>query len=198
AVLTREPEQRGERRVEILWDAEPSVRIGWHVPSAKDPDAPAMALLSSLLTGGRTSRLYRRLVQQSRIATGVFASMGPGERYPELFQLDASPRAPHTTAEVEAAIYEEIDRLAEEGPTEAELTRVRNQIEAGQVRRLQSNLGLAFQLAESATLFGDWRATFRLPQRWAEVTPADVRRVAATYLTEANRTVATLRREGGS
>lgn len=194
-VLAREPEQRGERRVEILWDAEPSLRIGWHVPSARSPDAPAIALLSSLLTGGRTSRLYRRLVMQDRLATGVFASLGPGDRYPQLLQLDASPRAPHTSAEVEAAIYEEVARLAEEGPTDAELTRVRNQIEAGQVRRLQSNLGLAFQLAESATLFGDWRATFRLPQLWAAVTPDDVRRVAATYLTRANRTVATLRRE---
>lgn len=194
-VLALEPEQRGERRVEILWDAEPSVRIGWHVPSARSPDAPAIALLSSLLTGGRTSRLYRRLVMQDRLATGVFASLGPGDRYPQLLQLDASPRAPHTSAEVEAAIYEEVARLAEEGPTDAELTRVRNQIEAGQVRRLQSNLGLAFQLAESATLFGDWRATFRLPQLWAAVTPDDVRRVAATYLTRSNRTVATLRRE---
>ena len=197
-VLAREPEQRGERRVEILWDAEPSVRIGWHVPSATDPDAPAVALLSSLLTGGRTSRLHRRLVQQDRLATGVFASLGPGDRYPQLFQLDASPQAPHTSAEVEEAIYEEIARLAEEGPTETELIRVRNQIEAGRVRRLQSNLGLAFQLAESSTLFGDWRATFRLPERLAAVTTDEVRRVAATYLTRANRTVATLRREGGS
>jgi predicted Zn-dependent peptidase len=197
-VVAREPEQRGERRVEILWDAEPSVRIGWHVPSAAHPDAPATALLASLLTGGRTSRLYRRLVQQDRLATGVFVSLGPGDRYPRLFQLDASPRAPHTTSDVEEAIYEEIARLADGGPSEAELTRVRNQIAAGQIRRLQSNLGLAFQLAESSTLFGDWRATFRLPERWAAVTADDVRRVAASYLTRANRTVATLRRESGS
>jgi predicted Zn-dependent peptidase len=194
-VLAREPEQRGERRVEILWDAEPSVRIGWHVPAATDPEAPAVALLSSLLTGGRTSRLYRRLIQEDGLATGVFSSMGPGDRYPQLFQLDATPQAPHTTQEVEAAIYEEIDRLATEGPTEAELQRVRNQIEAGQVRRLQSNLGLAFQMVASASLYGDWRETFRFPDRLAAVTAEDIRRVAARYLTAANRTVATLRRE---
>ncbi|HSG09555.1 MAG TPA: pitrilysin family protein [Longimicrobiales bacterium] len=197
-VLAREPAQRGERRVEVLWDAEPSVRIGWHVPSGTHPDAPALALLSSLLTGGRTSRLYRRLVQQDRLATGVFSSLGPGDKYPQLFQLDASPRAPHTTVEVEEAIYEEIARLAEDGPHAAELTRVRNQIEAGQIRRLQSNLGLAFQLAQSSTLFGDWRATFRLSERLASVTPDDLRRVASAYLTAANRTVATLHRGGGS
>jgi predicted Zn-dependent peptidase len=137
-------------------------------------------------------------VQQDHLATGVFASLGPGDRYPQLFQLDASPQAPHSTAEVEEAIYEEISRLAEEGPSETELIRVRNQIEAGRVRRLQSNLGLAFQLAESTRLFGDWHATFQLPERLASVTPDEVRRVAATYLTRANRTVATLRREEGS
>jgi predicted Zn-dependent peptidase len=194
-VLAREPEQRGERRVDIVWDAEPSLRIGWHVPAALDADAPALTVLTSLLTGGRTSRLYHRLVLEDRSAAAVFSSMGPGEKYPQLFQIDATPLAPHSTAEVEAAIYQEIDRLAAEGPSERELVRVRNQVEAGSVRRLQSNLGLAFQIAESTTLTGDWRDTFRLSERIREVTADDVRRVAAKYLTKTNRTVATLRRE---
>jgi predicted Zn-dependent peptidase len=193
-VLAREPEQRGERRVDIVWDAEPSVRMGWHVPSALDADAPAITMLTSLLTGGRTSRLYRRLILDDRSATGVYSSLGPGERFPQLFQIEATPRSPHTTADVERAVYEEIGRLATEGPTEQELERVRNQVEAGNIRRLQSNLGLAFQIAESNTLTGDWRNTFQLSDRIEKVTPADVRRVAAAYFTQENRTVATLRR----
>ena len=72
--------------------------------------------------------------------------------------------------------------------------RVRNQIEAGAVRRLQSNLGLAFQLAESESMHGDWRETFRASARLGEVEPDDVRRVAARYLVRENRTVATLMR----
>ncbi len=194
-VLAREPEQQGERRVDIAWDAEPSVRIGWHVPSALHADAPALTMMTSLLTGGRTSRLYRRLILDDRTATGVYSSLGPGERFPQLFQIDATPRAPHTTLEVERAVYEEIERLATEGPTDQELERVRNQVEAGNIRRLQSNLGLAFQIAESTTLTGDWRDTFRLSERIEGVTAADVRRVAARYFTQANRTVATLRRK---
>jgi len=198
-VLAVEPPQRGERRVEVLWDAEPALRIGWHVPDSFHEDAPALAILSSLLTGGRTSRLYRRLILEDRLAAGVFSSMGPGERFPQLFQIDATPRAPHTTGEIEEAIYVELERLAEEGPTDGELERVRNQIAAGSIRRLQSNLGLAFQLAESASLFDDWRTTFRLAERLRDVTPADVRRVVSLYFTRENRTVATLaRREGSS
>lgn len=193
-VLAREPAQRGERRVEVEWDAEPSLRIGWHVPDALHPDAPALSMLTSLLTGGRTSRLYRRLVTGDRTATGVFSSMGPGARDPQLFQIDATPRAPHTPEELEQAIYEEIATLAAEGPTARELERVRNQIQAGNVRRLQSNLGLAFQLAESTTLTGDWRETFRISERLGAVTAEDVRRVTERYFTPGNRTVATLRR----
>lgn len=195
-VLAREPAQRGERRVEVVWDAEPSLRIGWHVPSALDDDAPALNILANLLSGGRTSRLYRRLVTEDRIATGVTSSLGPGARYPQLFQIDASPLAPHTSSEVEAAIYAELARLSFEGPSADEMERVRNQIAAGNVRRLQSNLGLAFQLVESESLMGDWRETFRMSERLRSVTADDVKRVVARYFTPQNRTVATLVRTG--
>jgi predicted Zn-dependent peptidase len=189
-----EPEQSAERRIEVAWDAEPLLRIGWHVPSALHEDAAAVEVLTTLLTGGRSSRLYRRLVLEERVATGVFSSVGPGSRYPGLLQIDATPRAPYRPEDVEALVYEEIVRLAEEGPTATELERVRNQVAAGNVRRMQSNLGLAFQLAESASLWGDWRETFRGPDRLRTMTAEDVRRATARYLTPANRTVAILRR----
>jgi predicted Zn-dependent peptidase len=191
-----EPPQRAERRVDVTWDAEPLLRTGWHVPSVTHPDAPALAVLSSVLTGGRTSRLHRRLVTDERAATSVFTSMGPGVKYPRLFQLDAAPIFPATPADLETAIYEEIDRVAREGPTEEEVERVRNQIAAAAVRRVESNLGLAFQLAESEALFHDWSETFRSTDQLRSVTPDDVRRVAAEYLVSSNRTVATLSREG--
>ncbi|HUF77263.1 MAG TPA: pitrilysin family protein, partial [Longimicrobiales bacterium] len=193
-VLAREPPQLGERRLTIEWDAEPRLRIGWHVPSSLHADAPAIAIFASILTGGRTSRLHRRLVMDDRLATGVFASTGPGNRFPQLFQVDAVPRSPHGTEEIEAAIYEEIQRLAATGPSAAELERVRNQIAAGSVRRISTNLGLAFQLADSETLEGDWRATFRAAEDLQAVRAEDVRRVAAEYFTESNRTVAVLER----
>ncbi|MEX2472635.1 MAG: pitrilysin family protein [Gemmatimonadota bacterium] len=194
-VTAVEPPQREERRVEVTWDAQPLLRIGWHVPSQLDDDATAVAVLSSLLTGGRSSRLHRRLVIEERVATGVFSSVGPGSRYPGLFQIDATPRAPHRPDTVEALIYEEIERLANDGPNERELERVRNQVAAGSVRRMTSNLGLAFQLAESTSLEGDWRETFRGSERLRELTAEDVREAAARYLTAQNRTVAVLRRE---
>lgn len=191
-LLAVEPPQRGERRVEVEWDAQPQLRIGWHVPSSRHEDAPGLAILSAILTGGRTSRLHRRLVTEEKIAASVFTSMGPGSRYPQLFQIDASPVSPASTADLEFAIYDEIADLARSGPTLEEVERVRNQIAAGTIRRIESNLGLAFQLADSESLFDDWRETFRSSALLQDVTPEDVRRVASEYLTAANRTVATL------
>lgn len=194
-VLAEEPPQRGERRVEVVFDAEPQLMIGWHVVSERHADHPALSMLASVLTGGRTTRLYRRMVQAERIATSVTSGMMPGDRYPALFVISATPRAPHTPAELERVIYEELERLATEPPEPLELQRVRNQIEAGEVRRLRSNFGLAFQLAGSATKYGDWRATFRLARRLQAVEREDVRHVVRSYLTRENRTVATLVRQ---
>ena len=191
-VLIEEPEQRGERRVEVHFDAEPAVRIGWHTVNKFHPDAPALAILSALLSGGRTSRLYRRLVLEDRLATYVGSSLGPGARYPALFAVEAYPRSPHTTAELEKAVYAEVARIADDPPAYIELQRVRNQFEASSVRRLDTNFGLALQLANSASLFGDWRTTFGLEERMAAVTAEDVQRVVRTYLRKENRTVATL------
>src|SRR5690606_37932472 len=195
-VLAAEPPQRGERRVEVLFDAEPQLLIGWHVPDARHEYTPALAMLASVLSGGRTSRLHRRLVLDEKLAQGVSATLGPGARYPRLFIVGAAPSTGYDPAELERVIYEEIARLRREPPTEAELTRIRNRLEAGAVYRLQGAFGLALQLAESAALWGDWRQTFREIERYREVTAEDIVRVAETYLTRENRTVATLVREG--
>lgn len=194
-LLAVEPGQRGERRVVVEWDAQPQVRIGWHVPAAMHEDAAPLSVLSYLLTGGRTSRIHRRLVLEERMAAAVFSSIGPGSLYPRLFQIDATPRFPYRTDQLEAVIYEEIERIAREGPHADEVERVRNQIAAGSIRAMRSNLGLAFQLAGAEAQLGDWRESFRDADRLRAVTPEDVRRVARAYLTQANRTVATLVRK---
>lgn len=191
-VVTQEPPQHGERRIEVEFDANPQVLIGYHVPSAAHPDAPALAILSAVLTQGRTSRLYQRLVIHDRIATAIVSFQGPGVLYPRLFTFTGVPIAPHTAQEIEAAVYDELDKLAKAPPTPAELERVRNQVEAGSVERLQDNFGLAFQLSRSEALWYDWRQTFRDDAAAERVTAADVQRVAREYFSRNNRTVATL------
>jgi len=191
-VVTQEPPQRGERRINVEFDANPQLLIGYHVPSAQHPDALALQVLGQVLTGGRTSRLFQRLVIRDRVATTIGAFQFPGSLYPRMFTFQGVPIAPHTTEEIEKAVYEEIDRIQRDPPTDAELQRIRNQADAGSIQRLQSNFGLAFQLSNSEALWYDWRRTFRDQAALARVTAADVQRVARTYFTPTNRTVATL------
>ena len=187
-----EPEPTGPIRVEVPFDAEPVLRLSWHVPAADHPDTPALSLLTSLLTGGRTAVLHRSLVQESRSVTAVTASIGPGDRLDRLLSIDATPRSPADPAQVEAEILAALDRIVRDGVDPAALERVRNQVAAGDVRRMTSPLGLAFQLANSVALFDDWRETFRFADRLLEVTPDEVRRAAERWLVPDRRIVVTL------
>jgi predicted Zn-dependent peptidase len=110
--------------------------------------------------------------------------------------LEAFPRSPHTTEELEASVYDEIEKLRREPPTEIELQRVRNQLEASEVRNLRSNFGLALQIAASSALFGDWKTTFSFSDKIQAVTPKDIQRVVGQYFTKKNRTVAVLVKPG--
>lgn len=193
-VLGREPEQTGPRRVEVRADAEPALRMAWKVPSALHPDAPALAMLAALLTGGTTAHLQKSLVDGRRLATYVGASMGPGELYPRLLTLEVTPRSPHTVAEVEAAVLDALDDFLRRPPSDEALERVRTRIAAGDVRRLRSNLGLALQLASSTASTGDWREAFRTSGRMRDVTPEEVWDAARRYLRPEGLTVAVLAR----
>jgi predicted Zn-dependent peptidase len=136
------------------------------------------------------------LIDKRGIAVSVFASeSGPGERDPNLFLLGGAPRTPNTNRDVEKALLENIARLAKDGPTADELTKVKNNIESTVIRTLASNLGLAEQLAYYEAISGHWENLFKQIKDIDAVTPADVQRVVKTYLVPSNMTVAYLERK---
>jgi len=191
-VVTQEPPQHGERRIEVEYDANPMVMIGYHVPDASHSDAPALAVVSSILTGGRTSRLVQRLVVRDQVAASINSGMMPGARYPRLFAFSGMPIAPHTTQEIEKAVYDELDSLRRAPPSDYEMQRVRNQAEAQSFERLDNAFFLAYQLAASEALWRDWARTFRDDDAIRHVTAQDVQRVVRKYFSKSNRTVAKL------
>jgi len=192
-IVTTEPPQRGERRVEVEFDAEPSLAMGFHKPGIGHPDDYVFDVIDEILTAGLTSRLYSKLVRDDRIAASVDSDANyPGVRAPNLFVLGATPLAPHTAAEVEAAILVELERLKTEPVSAKELEKVLNNLDADMVRGLRSNSGLASQLALYQTIAGNWRYVIKARDKIAAVTPADIQRVATQYFTKSNRTVATL------
>jgi predicted Zn-dependent peptidase len=189
-VETREPEQRGERRVVVENDANPALKIGWHKPVYPDPKAVVFDVITSVLSDGRTSRLYKSIYEEQQLtAEPPAAYTGPGDRYDNLMIISAEPRHPHTLDEVEKAIYVEVDKLKTEPVDERELQRIKNQLDANQVRQLGSNLGIAFTLLMGEIYMGDYKAMFRYIDMVKDVTPEDVMEVAQKYLTEQNRTV---------
>jgi predicted Zn-dependent peptidase len=196
--VTVEPPQQGERRVTVDFDAEPEVMIAYHKPSLPSPDDEVFEVIDALLTSGRTSRLFRRLVLQTQIASNVYGFEAPGERYPNLYVLAVEPRAPHTTAEAEAEVYKELDRLRREPVPDHELLKIRHQVEANFLYGLRSNQGLASQLSYFESLTGDWKTLLGYYDAVRKVGAAQVQDVARRIFVPANRTVAVLVRHAAA
>jgi predicted Zn-dependent peptidase len=191
-VTVREPAQEGERRIEVEFDAEPQIMIGFHKPTLPHFDDYVLDMISAILSDGRTSRFYKNIVEEG-IAVSVDSSDGyPGARYDNLFVVSAAPRSPNTTADVEAAIYAQLEKLKTEPVAEKEFKRILKQIDAGFIRALSSNSGMANQLAFYEGIAGDWRYILDWRKKMYEITPDDIMRVAQTYFNKGNRTVATL------
>jgi predicted Zn-dependent peptidase len=187
-----EPEQQGERRVEVRYPAENvSLQIGYKAPGFADPDRYVLDVLSTILSDGESSRLYQALVHESQLALDADTFFSP-HLEPGLFEFSLELRPGKTAAEGEAVLQATLDRLIREGPGADELEKARNLLEAGFVRTLKTNNGVGQQLAFHEHVFGDYRAMFRALEEYRRVTADDCRRVAKKYFDAAHRTVAVL------
>jgi predicted Zn-dependent peptidase len=192
-VITVEAEPTSERRILAREDANPTVMIGWLGPSGNDPDYPAMELLMAILGDGRTSRLNERLVKQEKVATMAGAGTGaPGEKYPNLSMVFLNVAAGEDPLRAEEMAYEEIARLAEEGPSAAELEKVKTRYLADTIRQLRQPSRFAMALAVADQIRGGWTELFDNLDRVSAVTAADVQRLAREKLTPERRTAAIL------
>ncbi|HPX55969.1 MAG TPA: pitrilysin family protein [Syntrophales bacterium] len=192
-LVTEEPPQMGEKRTRLAMDAHPKLMIGYHKPNMPHQDDYAFDLIESILAKGRTSRLYRRLVLEEGVAENISVVNGiPGSRYPNLFSVFATPRAPHGNDELERLIDEEIERLKNEPVGAQELEKTKNQLRADYIRGLDSNEGLANQLSYFESITGDYRYLTTYLEKLDKVTAADIRLAAQKYLNAENRCVSAL------
>jgi len=189
-VLTIEPRQDGMKHVEVTSPAQPFEILAYHRPSQYDKDDPVFDVISSLLSGGRTSLLYRDMVVNKKIAYAAQAiSSFPGSKYPNLFLFFVVPSQGHTLAENEKELDSIVGNLQKEKVDAAALARVKTRTRASLIRQLDNNAGLARLLAEYYANFGDWKRLFTDIDEIDKVTGADVQRVAREYFTPGNRTV---------
>jgi predicted Zn-dependent peptidase len=198
-ITTAEPPQNSERRVVLKEASQPIYIEGYHRPDYRSKDDAVFDAISDLMSEGRTSRLYRALVRDKKIASFSEGLTGyPGIKYPHLFAFLAVPLPGHKPDEMAEAIHSEIDRLKKEDISDEELKMIKTRSKANLIRGLADNEGLATQLATYQTRYGDWRELFRSVDRIDRVTKADIRRIANEVFVDTNRTVGVIETGGAA
>jgi predicted Zn-dependent peptidase len=188
--IPAEPAQTAPREVTIQLDSQPWYLEGYHVPAKTDPDYVVYETIASLLSNGRTSRLYKSVVEEKRLALSIAGLYGfPGDRAPTLMLFYALSAPGHRVEEIATELHRQLDRLKREPVSQAELDRVKTQARASQLQAIDSNSTMAALLAEYQAKTGNWRNLFRELDRTSAITPADIQRVAQRTFVPENRTV---------
>jgi zinc protease len=186
---TREPEQRGERRETVHFDVRGAiVAAGWHAPPTGHPDGFALDALSDILSAGRSSRLYRRLVNDEQVA--LSASGGYWEMQDAgLFYGHVAVRPDAGVESAESLFLEEIERVREEPVSEAELAKAKRKLEVRLVEELRTAHSLASRIGRDYVAFGRIRPLEELLGGIRAVSAEDLQRVARTYLDPTKRSI---------
>jgi predicted Zn-dependent peptidase len=194
-VLTLEVKQLAEKRMNAEADTNPQVDILWHTVPFQHKDSYALEILAQILST-RTGRLYKGLVLGSGVATEVYANQD-SRKWAGLFNAGGEVREGHTPEEIEKGIYDALETLKRDAVPAEELQKVKNNFAAGEYRRLSANYPILMHLIQNDGE-GDWREINEAAPKIQAVTAADVKRIASTYFTKENRTVAIYTRKPGA
>jgi zinc protease len=191
-VNTEEIEQRGERRLVLKKEAElPFVLSFYHAPNLKSADSFALDLLTVVLAGGKSSRLYHDLVYQKRLVRGIDADYSGISIDPAGLSLYAQLLPGVDPATVERHIERGLEKVKSEHISERELQKAKNQVEAAFVFAQDSIFGQAMKIGYYEAV-GGWRQMEGYLDGIRKVSREDIRRVARQYLVQDRRTVGTL------
>jgi zinc protease len=194
-MLLNEPPQRGERRLTVRWRSKvPRLAVAYHAPQIAHADSYALQVLAVILSEGKSSRLYQRIVEREQSVTFVSAEFGEAKD-PTLFHVRAEARGAHSIEEIETSVYDEFSNISDGQVTAHELDRAKHQIEAHFILTRERTLDQAILLGQIETLYGlDYIDSYL--QKINAVTADDVASVCNRYLSEDNRTVAFMLSDG--
>jgi predicted Zn-dependent peptidase len=188
-----EAPQTGERRINVQKEvANPYLMIAYPVPEATNPDYYALDLLSSILTDGKSSRLYAALVDSTQLASSVFTNFS-ATFAPSLFSIAAISNKGKKVEDLEAAIYAELEKIKTSGITENELQKVKNQKLIEFYNQVETINGKSNNIGNYEVFFGDYRKMFDAPTAYNKIATADIKRVANEYIKKSKRTVGILK-----
>lgn len=188
-----EPEQTGERRIAVKKDVATSyLMIAYKTPEAKSEDYYALTILSDILSSGKSSRLHSSLVDNKELATSVFTSYDQSFD-PTLFQFYAVTSKGIKDADLENAIYDEIEKIKKDGISEMELQKIKNQKLMEFYSQVETINGKSNNIGTYEVFFGDYKKMFDAPAAFNKVTAEDVKKVANKYFSKSTRTVGVLK-----
>jgi predicted Zn-dependent peptidase len=188
-----EPPQMGERRITVQKEvASPYFGAAFRVPEAGHKDYFALDILSSVLTSGKSSRLYAALVDKKQLASSVFTNFG-ATFDPSLFGIYAATNKGKNVEDLEKALYEELEKVKKDGITVAELQKVKNQKLIEFYNQVETINGKSNNIGTYEVFFGDYRKMFDAPAAYNKVTVDDIKRVANEYIKKSSRTVGVLK-----
>ncbi|RYG04091.1 MAG: insulinase family protein [Chitinophagaceae bacterium] len=184
-----EPEQKGERRFMLKKDVPTfNIMMGYHAPATGTADFYAMRLLSSILTSGRSSRLYKTAVDSLQVGTDINSYLQDGFDQ-GLYIIGGRGAKGKTPADLESIIDKEIERIKSEGVTAEELQKVKNQTLINFYSQIETINGKSNNLGSYELFYGGYQKMFDAPKEFEKVTTEDIKRVAKEYLKKSNRTV---------
>ncbi len=195
---TVEPPQLGEKRMTIYEDSQPWIITGYHCPSVLHEDFIKFSVLDYIMTNGRSSRLYKKMVTEDKAALFVGSMAGfPGNKYPSLYIVFSLPNTGHSTEELEKIISDGINKLKTEKVTEEELKSAKVRMKVALIKQMTSNRGLLSSLLSNEILTGSWENAFTYLRKIENVSAEDLKKLAEKYFTLSNRVVVKIEKKGG-
>ena len=190
----KEPKQTEELRVSVVKDSSPNIEISYHKPVFPDPEDISITMMYETLVGNSQAPLYKKLVQEKKLAVSVGADEFPGFEYPNLIGFSIVP--------VEGVSYEtlikEFDDIVEEykknGTTQEQFDIIKKSLTRQYIDSFESNAGMAKLLATSELIYGDWTKQFEWLEMIDDVTPDDLKEMAKKYLVKEQRVIGTIER----
>lgn len=188
--ITVDPPQRAEKRLIMIEKSEPFLIIAYHRPPVTHPDDPVYTAIAEILGGGKSSRLYKSLVKEKKLAMDIrVMPTFEGEKYPALFTIMVTPNKGVKNEECEKVVYEEIDKLKKELVDDEELIGLKMRVKAKFLKNLESNLSFAIELAMAENVRGSYKELFTYLEKIDNVKKEDILRVAKSTFLRTNRCV---------
>jgi predicted Zn-dependent peptidase len=193
---TKEPPQNAEKIIKVYFPSKPMLKIAFKNDGINADDMPALIVASEILANGNTSRLYKKLVEEKKMALYIGSHHStPGNRYPSLFIIASAPKGNTTVEELDNEIMKEIENFPSNPPTDWEIQKVINNYEISILKDLESNLEFAQTLAYNEQILGDWKFSWEMIEKIKKVKSDDVVKAVQKYLQRNRRTAVYLLEE---